>query len=212
VIRASLVVNVPVYLVLLHDPVTNRNGKRITTAVTNLDLHDIARSCRTYGLAGYFVVTPIPVQQELVARILGHWRSQQSAEYHPDRAEALSLVEVAPSFSEVRERIKDRHGQNPEVVLTDARPQTRSVSYGAYREELSARAVETTEGTPASAQGPRPVCLVFGTGWGVSEDFHPEVDRILEPIHGRKDLRGRDYNHLSVRAAAAIILDRLLGT
>ena len=55
----------------------------------------------------------------------------------------------------------------------------------------------------------RPVAIVFGTGWGVHESFYPAVDRILTPIYGPEGKEG--YNHLSVRSAVAIILDRLLG-
>jgi hypothetical protein len=53
----------------------------------------------------------------------------------------------------------------------------------------------------------QPYLLVFGTAWGLAEPFISEADYILEPISGRTD-----YNHLSVRSAAGIILDRLLGT
>jgi hypothetical protein len=47
----------------------------------------------------------------------------------------------------------------------------------------------------------------LGTGWGVTETILAQADHALEPIQG-----GTDYNHLSVRSAAAIILDRVLGT
>ena len=53
----------------------------------------------------------------------------------------------------------------------------------------------------------RPHLLVFGTAWGLAETFISEADYILAPITGPTD-----YNHLSVRTAAGIILDRLLGT
>ncbi|MEK6578241.1 MAG: RNA methyltransferase, partial [Bdellovibrionota bacterium] len=79
----------------------------------------------------------------------------------------------------------------------DAKAFPSSVSYADYRRELS---------DPARS---RPVIVVLGTGWGVSDSFYPEVDRILAPIYGPEGSEG--YNHLSVRAAAATILDRLLG-
>jgi hypothetical protein len=171
----------------------------VTTAVTNLDIHDIARSARTFGLKGYFLVTPIELQHELVNRILGHWRSSESQEYHPDRVSAVSLVRLARTFSEVKAAIRAECGEDPEVVLTDARPLPNSVSYADYRREL---------GDPKRT---KPVLVVLGTGWGVADVFYPEVDRILVPIYGPKDESGEGYNHLSVRAAAAIILDRLFG-
>lgn len=49
-----------------------------------------------------------------------------------------------------------------------------------------------------------PLVLVLGTGWGLVEEILEKADVILEPIRGMGD-----YNHLSVRAAAAIMLDRL---
>ena len=191
--------SVPVYVALLHTPVVNRRGAIVTTAVTNMDIHDISRSARTFGVKGYFLVTPIEDQHELVGRILGHWRADRSREYHPDRFEAVSLVRLARSFEEVKTAIRSAHGQDPEVVLTDARALPNSISYAEYRRELEAR----------SAEAGRPVVLVFGTGWGVSEVFYPEVHRILAPVYGSEGAEG--YNHLSVRAAVAIILDRLFG-
>jgi hypothetical protein len=192
-------VSAAVYLVLLHYPVTNRNGAVVTTAVTNMDIHDIARSARTFGITKYFIVTPIDDQHELVGRILSHWRTEQSAAYHPDRFEALSRVRLARNFEEVKAAVSAEHpGTTPEVVLTDARPIPNSVSYSDYRKELADPNREK-----------RPVILVFGTGWGVSETFHPEVHRILAPVYGPEGQKG--YNHLSVRAAVGIILDRLFG-
>ncbi len=189
---------VPIYVALLHFPIVNRKGAIVTTAVTNMDIHDISRSSRTYGVQKYFIVTPIEDQHQLVGRILGHWNTDQSRAYHPDRVEAVSLVQLARDFEEVKAAIFAKHGQNPEVVLTDARPFPNSVSYVDYRREL-------TEAGRAS----KPVVLVFGTGWGVSDTFYPEVHRILAPVYGPEGDQG--YNHLSVRSAVAIILDRLLG-
>lgn len=197
-------VRVPVYIALLHDPMTNRLGERVTTAVTNMDIHDISRSARTYGVDGYFLVTPLDEQHRLVGRILGHWRGESSHQWHPKRFEALSLARLAKNFDEVKSAIRQVHGEDPEVVMPDARPLPNSISYSQYREELN---------QPGRT---RPAILVFGTGWGIHESFYPEVHRILVPVHGpkRKDPttgEERRYNHLSVRAAAAIILDRLFG-
>ena len=191
----------PAYLALLHHPITNRHGELVTTAVTNLDIHDIARSSRTFGLKGYFIVTPIEMQHELVGRILTHWRDPKSREYHPDRFEAVSLVRLVRNFDEVKAAIAaENGGELPEVVLTDARPQPNTISYATYREEL------------AQKDRTRPAVIVFGTGWGVSDVFYPEVDRILAPVNGPEGGQEQGgYNHLSVRSAVAIILDRLFG-
>jgi hypothetical protein len=181
----------------------NRQGQVVTTAVTNLDIHDISRSCRTFGVREYFLVTPIESQHHMIRRILGHWGETPSQKWHPDRAEALSRVRVEPTFLGLLERLTAEHGMKPEVVLTDASDLVGGVSYSDYRRELAQR---------AQSPNPRPVCIVFGTGWGIDASFHPVVDRILAPIcgpEGKQEEGG--YNHLSVRAAAAIVLDRLFG-
>jgi hypothetical protein len=52
----------------------------------------------------------------------------------------------------------------------------------------------------------RSYVLTFGTAWGLTEEFMTQADYILEPVQAHSD-----YNHLAVRSAASIILDRLLG-
>lgn len=180
----------------------NRKGALVTTAVTNMDIHDISRSARTFGAQGYFLVTPIEDQHVLVGRILDHWRSDQTREYHPDRVSAVSLVRLARDFAEAKAAIMAECGQAPEVVLTDARPLQNSISYADYRRELE---------SPERQASGKPVAVVFGTGWGVADVFYPEVNRILAPVYGPEGDSPEGYNHLSVRAAAAIILDRLFG-
>ena len=54
----------------------------------------------------------------------------------------------------------------------------------------------------------KPVLLVFGTGWGLADEVIQAADVLLEPVRARE---ATGYNHLSVRAACAIMLDRLLG-
>ena len=166
-----------------------------------MDIHDISRSARTFGAKGYFLVTPIEDQHEIVEKILEHWHSERAKIHHPDRVEAVSLVRMVKTFDDVKAAIRAEHGQEPEVVLTDARPLPKAISYAEYRRLLT---------DPNLGRDPgRPVCLVFGTGWGISDTFYPEVHRILAPVYGPGGAEG--YNHLSVRAAAAIILDRLYG-
>jgi len=47
------------YIALLHYPVYNKEGKVVTTAIANMDIHDIARLAKTYGLRGFYVINPI---------------------------------------------------------------------------------------------------------------------------------------------------------
>lgn len=62
-----------VAVALIHHPVYDKHRQVVTTAVTNLDLHDIARASKTFGLCRYFVVTPVQEQQSLAGRIRNHW-------------------------------------------------------------------------------------------------------------------------------------------
>jgi hypothetical protein len=56
-------------------------------------------------------------------------------------------------------------------------------------------------------EGDKPLLIVFGTGWGLAPAVIAEADACLEPIRSSKSV----YNHLSVRSACAIALDRLYG-
>ena len=51
-----------------------------------------------------------------------------------------------------------------------------------------------------------PILILFGTGFGLTDEVMDSSYKILEPIRGNTK-----YNHLSVRSAVSIILDRLLG-
>ncbi len=179
----------PVAVALVHHPVIDRRGDRVTTAVTNLDLHDIARVARTYGVGRFYVVTPVVDQAQLVERILGHWQEGFGASYKPHRGEALSLVRVTGTLQEAMADWEEATGVAARPVLTGANRED-GVGFDACRE----------------ARNRQPLFLVFGTGWGLAPEIFEQGWTVLEPIRG-----GSDYNHLPVRAAVAIILDRLLG-
>jgi hypothetical protein len=184
-----------VYIALAHYPVRNRNGEEVATAVTNLDIHDLARTARTYGVDGYTIVTPVAQQQSLVSRIIRHWIEGEGTTYNPVRAEAFRFVDVAGSVEETIDKIERESGQRPIVVATGAQLKENCLSFEALRERL-----ETHDGS----------CLiVFGTGWGMTEEFLEACDYRLPGINAANP--ALTYNHLSVRAAVAIILDRLLG-
>ena len=88
----------PLAVALVHHPVLDKRGDQVVTAVTNLDLHDIARTARTYGISRFYVVTPAAEQLHLVERILQHWRQGHGAGYNPHRGEALQLIETVDSL------------------------------------------------------------------------------------------------------------------
>ena len=186
----------PTYIALLHFPVYDRNGKTVATAITNLDIHDLARSTRTFGLAAYYLVTPLERQRELARRIVGYWGDEQGP-----RAEALKTVRIASSLDEVVEEITREAGR-PRVVATAARRR-------AGRELLGTETLRRQR----EGETDKPLLVLFGTGWGLCDTVIERCDGVLEPIvrDGGRDGRQDDYNHLSVRSAAAIILDRLFG-
>lgn len=184
-----------VYSALVHYPIRERDGRTATAAVTNIDVHDIARSSHTFGLAGFFVVSPIDAQRALVGRILEHWRDGAGLRRMPHRSEALAICQVAESIEECRAVLTERHGQPPRILATAARsPSGRLASSYASVSRLLAE--------PSAV----PSLILFGTGHGLADSVLEQADVLVEPIHG---VAG--YNHLSVRAAAAISFDRLFG-
>ena len=178
-------------IALIHYPVTNKNGVIIASAVTNLDLHDMARSAKTYGVRAFYAVTPLEDQKELAGKLVDHWVKGGGARYNPKRREAMELVNIRDNLKQVIEEIGEVNGQRPKIVATCARPQSGNVPYGDLRQMLK-------EGAPC--------LLLFGTAWGLAPDCLTQADIILDPVKGTGQ-----YNHLSVRSATSIILDRLLG-
>jgi hypothetical protein len=179
------------YVALLHYPVMNKNGDVITSAITNLDLHDISRAAKTYGARKFYVVTRLADQIELAGRIIGHWTNGAGAEYNPARRSALELIRIIESLEDAVSQIGKRERVRPKTVVTCARKFDTTISFDKLRGLID---------------NGKPYLLVFGTAWGLAEETIRQADYILEPITGRTD-----YNHLSVRSAASIILDRLVG-
>ena len=181
-------------IALLHWPVLDQQGAIVTSAITNLDVHDLARSARTYGCTDYFLVHPVAAQRELVARICEHWREGSSGRRIPDRKIALALVRTTSSLDEVYGELGGR--ENIDVWVTAAR----SVSSAPIDARAARERLESSEG--------KPVLLLFGTGWGLARDVIDAADAVIAPIHAAEE---SGFNHLSVRAACAILLDRLRG-
>ena len=89
----------------MHYPVVNKAGDVITSAVTNLDLHDIARAGKTFGVKAYYVVTHLSDQKVLVERIAGHWTTGIGGKINPKRCEALNLIKLKDSSKKKSLRI-----------------------------------------------------------------------------------------------------------
>jgi tRNA (guanine37-N1)-methyltransferase len=182
----------PVYVALLHYPVYDKNGQVVTTAVTNMDIHDIARSGRTYGIRGFYVVTPVKALQKLARKIIHHWEQGYGSQYNVTRKEALALTRITDTLDEVLIDIERECGEKPLLVVTSARRGGKRTSFTELRDML----IKVNQ----------PFLLILGTGWGLTEAIFSRSDYVLEPVEGPTD-----YNHLSVRSAAAVMLDRLLG-
>ncbi len=176
------------FVALVHFPVLDREGKETCTSLTNLDIHDIARLCATYGLGGYFVCTPLEDQQVLAQELVEHWTTGEGKKTNPDRARALAEVNIVASLAAACLEIENTCGMVPWMVATSAREGHFSVQ--------DLRQLLKNE----------PVLLVLGTGHGLAPD-------VLAACKGTlRSLRFLDsYNHLAVRSAAAIIVDRILG-
>jgi hypothetical protein len=178
-----------VALALIHHPVVDRQGDIVTTAVTNLDVHDIARSSHTFGVGDFFVVHPVSAQRELVHRIVTHWVEGSGARRIPDRKPAMETVRIVAALDDAVAAL----GGAVDLWVTSARA-------GGTLNFDEARAHLGTAGPP--------VLLCFGTGWGLAPSAMERTTARLPPIRSPRE---DGYNHLSVRAAVAIMLDRLLG-
>jgi len=175
--------------VLIHHPILDKQRAVVTGAITNLDLHDIGRSAFTYGLSAYYVAHPIAAQRELAERVREHWLTGSGSRRIPDRVPPMQNLRIVCNLDEALAAC----GPETELWVTSARGGERALSHEGARERLA-------------SDGP-PVLLAFGTGWGLADEVMNRANYLLAPIKGP---RADGFNHLSVRAAAAIIFDRLL--
>ena len=178
------------YLALIHYPVVNKRGEITGSALTNMDLHDIARAGRTFGVKAYYVVTPYEDQRTLAFQIMEHWTNGHGGRVNPARKSALERIRVADTFEAVCNDIENEQGQVVVKVATSANTRRPTHSCRKLGQEL---------------KGNAPHVIVFGTAWGLAPEVINQCDHILEPIQG-----AGSYNHLSVRSAASIYLDRLI--
>jgi hypothetical protein len=174
-----------IYVGLVHHPVYNKFGEVVTTSITNLDIHDIARSCRTFGVKKFFIITPLESQKKLLERVLKFWNSEIAIKYNPDRVDALSIVECAQNLTDAKKKINTQEERCLLISTTAAN----------LNNQLTFEDFGDLENS---------VFLLFGTGNGLTKEIHNSADYVLKPIDGASE-----YNHLSVRSAVAIVLDRI---
>jgi hypothetical protein len=178
-----------VSLAIIHYPVLDKRGDVVSTSINNLEIHDVARSCMTFGVELCYIVTPLDRQRAIAEQLVDHWKGGYGRQYNPDRAKALEKIRITKSLAEVMEEF---HGREPVLVGTSSKRRETSIGYV----ELGRRI----------QQDPRPHLLLFGTGWGLPPGIVSNCESTLLPIMGLGE-----YNHLSLRVAIGIILDRLFG-
>jgi hypothetical protein len=180
-----------IWSALVHYPVLDRDGGVVTTSVTNMDVHDLARTSRTYGLERFIVVTPIDIHRDMVERVTSLWQGEKYGRRTPSRQKALETVRTAASIDKAAAMVEEEAGAAPLILGTTARRLSDAASFQRARSLMT-------------ADPDRPWLILFGTGWGLAPGALERCDHVLEPVEG-----AGDYNHLSVRSAAAVILDRL---
>lgn len=183
-------------IVLLHHPMLDKQGKIVATSLTAIDVHDISRSAATYGASPVYIAHPSVVTRRLAETMHNFWSAGYGATYNPNRKEALDHVRILSDLDAVIHDITLLDGVEPELVATCAKPGGTRISFENFNQLLH------SEPTPGSGR----FLLMFGTGWGMTDSLIDRAQYFLEPINGPTD-----YNHLSVRSACAIMLDRLFG-
>ncbi len=176
------------YMALLHYPAYNKDKEIVATSIVIHDIHDMSRAARTYGVSKFYVVQPMEEQKKVVSRIVKFWETTGYT-YNPNRLEAISVMKVIDSLQDAVNDIEAIDTIHPLVIGTSAKKRNKTISYDEVAEALKTD---------------KPLLVVFGTGWGIPESFEEQFDAFLPPIEG-----ATDFNHLSVRSACSIILDRI---
>ena len=179
---------------LLHHPVMLDKKNSGISSLTNLDIHDIARISRSYLMGPFYVVTPLSDQRRLLGDILRYWTCGPAAAANPDRARALACVRPAASLEDAAAHLREHTGAGPRLVASSA-------SWPAKKNAPVPLAPQDVRDWCRSG----PVLLCLGTARGLAHKVFARCEGVLRPLRFLND------NHLSVRSAAAIFADRILG-
>jgi tRNA (guanine37-N1)-methyltransferase len=145
----------------------------------------------TFGVEMCYIVTPLPKQRRIAQSLIDHWLTGYGRTYNQRRGEALGKITMADDLGGVLAGLKA--AGDPFVVGTSSRARNKPVL--GHRQLYNLLCGEE-----------RPGLLLFGTGWGLTDETLTVCDSMLEPIGGTTD-----YNHLSLRVAVGITLDRIFG-
>lgn len=177
------------FLGLVHYPVLDKEKKSVAVSLTNLDIHDIARCSCSYGLGGAYIVTPLKDQKSLLGEIISHWTHGAGGRSNPHRAAAFQTLFPADSVDDAIAHITKKCGQTPYLLASSAQGPG-DISFKEVKNTLERR----------------PVLLLLGTSQGLSPAILRKCNGTLPPLR-----YADSYNHLSVRMAGAILIDRILG-
>lgn len=189
-------------IVLLHHPMHDKEGKIVATSLTAIDVHDISRSAATFGASPVYIAHPSVVTRRLAETMHSFWSDGYGAVYNPNRKEALDHVRIVSDLDAVIHDIALIDGCEPQLIATSAKPGNGRISFETFKEMLAAENGPAENGQERSGR----YLLMFGTGWGMTDELLARAQFFLEPINGPTE-----YNHLSVRSACAIMLDRIFG-
>ncbi|RMH68497.1 MAG: RNA methyltransferase [Gemmatimonadetes bacterium] len=176
----------PLYLALMHYPAVNRHGDIITATVEYFDFFDMSRVSLTYPLQAFYIVNPLASQREFARHLLRHGSAR---EQDVKRNRVFSKTRVAAGVPEIIHEVVAERGKTPLIIATSAKRYPQTITFAEVTHLLESH---------------QPVVLLFGKAWGMPPEFVQQADYVLEPVD-----TGTGYNHLSVRSAVSIIVDRL---
>ena len=180
-----------VYIALVHYPAYNSRLEVVSTAFKSIDAHDISRDATTYGVRKFYLINPVEEQRRLAGRLVDHWIEGEGKNFNETKSRAFGIVSILSTIEEAIGQIEEIEGKKPKIVATDARFSDDMTGYRTLREKIF--------------ENEEPFLILFGTGSGLTLETIKAADYVLRPISGYSE-----FNHLSVRSAAAIVLDRLL--
>ena len=177
-----------VAVALVHYPCRDRMGAEIAASVDWVDFFDAGRVTLVYGVRPLYVVQPVEAQKALLTRLMTHGTKDDR---DADTRGRFDHAVIVDALAEAVTHATERFGARPTIVATTARQADNRVSFAALR---------------AKVQAGEPVLVLVGKASGLADSVLQGADACLEPISG-----GTGFDHLPVRGAFAIALDRLLG-